>query len=531
VKWFQNLKIKTQLMVGFLTVVVLSVVVSITGIIGSTSLSNGANLLYDHGVNGIHDASTASETLTACRSIVRDAIIESDPDTVRKQKETIEKNIALCSEKLASIRKEILAGDKEGEKLIDDAIAGLANYAGGVGGFFDLAIPNRKIEAREYMNRVIFPINQACVKMLNDTKDYMHKVALDQKNSNAKTARTGNITQIIVTIFAAILSVVFGTFIARLITFHLSHVSNNLIQVANGDFTVESKAESNDELGDVANTLGKMIADLRALLKGVSRSVDSVASGSTQLSASAEEMTATTEEIAKSAEKQKVNSETMATAMTELSASIDEVAKGSRNSLMQLEAALDATKQGDEAGKATKTAMGDITQTTARIAQAIGVIQEIANQTNLLSLNAAIEAAKAGEQGKGFAVVAEEVRKLAERSATSAKEIAQHNIEAMDSVKRGEEMVGTTVGLLTKIREILDGFAQQTRATVEASGEQSKAGVEVARKVDESVQEATATASAVTEMAATTNEISHTAADLADLAASLSSEVQKFRLQ
>jgi methyl-accepting chemotaxis protein len=220
----------------------------------------------------------------------------------------------------------------------------------------------------------------------------------------------------------------------------------------------------------------------------------------------------------------------MAAAMAELSASIDEVSRGSQNSLSQLEAALEAAHQGNAAGISTKGAMDDITQTTGRIAQAIGVIQEIANQTNLLSLNAAIEAAKAGEQGKGFAVVAEEVRKLAERSGTSAKEIAQHNIESRNSVQRGGEMVGTTVELLDKIRVSLDQFAIQTRESVAATSEQSVAGGEVARQVESSVSESAAVASATSQMSATTSEVARTATELATLASGLQEKIHRFKL-
>jgi methyl-accepting chemotaxis protein len=160
----------------------------------------------------------------------------------------------------------------------------------------------------------------------------------------------------------------------------------------------------------------------------------------------------------------------------------------------------------------------------------VKVIEEIANQTNLLSLNAAIEAAKAGEHGKGFSVVAEEVRKLAERSGSSAKQVALLINAAREAVEKGESTVGTTVATLEAIRAGLDEFAGQTRRVASATVEQARAGADVARQVEAGSQEAFTVATAIAQMNVANQEVARTASDLTRLSETLQQQVARFSL-
>jgi len=340
--------------------------------------------------------------------------------------------------------------------------------------------------------------------------------------------KRGLIGSILLLALGLAVGIAIGLMVVRILQTAIKNFQGTLATVAQGDLRIKATHLSNDELGEMADTLNRMVEQLRQLMHGVRQGVDGVASGATQLSASAEEMATTSNEIAHSADTQRNGSESMVAAVTELSASIEEVNRGAQASMNRLEEALEATLKGDQAGKATHRAMVNITDTASQITKAVGVIQEIAQQTNLLSLNAAIEAAKAGEHG--FAVVAEEVRKLAERSSVSAKEIGRYIEEASQAIRNGSSTVATTVEILQQIRTVLGDFAASTRQAAAATAEQALAGSEVARQVDESAQEAVAIASAITEMSATTTEVAKTSNDLHRLAEGLQVQITAFKI-
>ena len=530
--WYANLKMKNKLILGFASVVAMATATCWPAIRAVRVLKNASIQLYNEGVGATNLAGNLGRSFVNLRADLRDIIIATEPNAIQAYKASYEKNrndLLKYENDLMGIAK--ADGASEKIQMVEDLIDSSNDYTKYAENIIALASSNRSTEALQLLRAPeIIAASNKCTEMTDTVMQFVSGVASDINDRNTKQANSSYLLALILAGITLSYAFFIAMYLSRFSAKHLDELSASIAKVADGDLTVVPKSDTKEDFGQINTSFGGMIAQLRELIGSVSRDVDSVASGSTQLSASADEMSATTGEIARSAQQQKSGAERMAAAMAELSASIDEVSRDAQSSLAQLETALEATHQGEAAGETTKGAMDDITQTTGRIASAIGVIQEIANQTNLLSLNAAIEAAKAGEQGKGFAVVAEEVRKLAERSGVSAKEIAQYNIEARNSVQRGSEMVATTVELLHKIKASLDQFALQTRESVAATSEQSKAGFEVAKQVENSLAESTNVASATSHISATTSEVANTATELARLAADLQSLVHKFKL-
>ncbi|MEW5756505.1 MAG: methyl-accepting chemotaxis protein [Pseudomonadota bacterium] len=271
----------------------------------------------------------------------------------------------------------------------------------------------------------------------------------------------------------------------------LQHLSkNDLTQRMHGQFKGEYQ-QLQDAINGTMENLSSAISDIAKASKSISVASSEIAQGNTDLSQRTEEQAASLEETASS--------------MEQLTSTVKQNADNARAANQLASSTKEHAEKGGEVVNRAIDAMAEINNSSKKIADIIGVIDEIAFQTNLLALNAAVEAARAGEQGRGFAVVASEVRNLAQRSAAAAKEIKALIKDSVSKVEDGTHLVNESgdtlqeiVGMVKKVSDII--------AEIAAASQEQSAGIEQINKAVSHMDEAVQQNAALVEQAAAASE-------------------------
>lgn len=345
-------------------------------------------------------------------------------------------------------------------------------------------------------------------------------------------------------VFQVLLFFFIGWVVQYFVTRRVAEIRSHLADLVNGDMTGRVDISGRDEMGEILCA----VQSSKVLLGSV---VDQIVSVSGNIDARAKHLSSTMSRVEKSSQSQSESASSMAAAVEELTVSIDQVASNAGD-VRQIS---DNSKTlASEGGKVVQQVVGDMERINAAVMNAattvedlgkksgqiqniVKSIQEIADQTNLLALNAAIEAARAGEQGRGFAVVADEVRKLAEKTSKSTQEISAMTQtitgstgEAVAEMEAAVEMVKSGALLArqagTSIVEINGGALHVLHGVEDISRsiqEQSQAGREIAENVERVAQMSEENSAAVREVSSTVERLEH-------LSQSLEESVKHFRV-
>ena len=370
----------------------------------------------------------------------------------------------------------------------------------------------------------------AANQLLSKLQDGANALYYAEEDRASAQVKSTHMLLAVITLVAIICGIAVALLISRQIVYPLREAVKTAQRIAGGDLTGETHSERGDELGVLLRSLDSMTASLRDV-------ISQIGCGSQQLAASASQLAAITSTTREGIDSQRNETDMVATAMNEIAATVQEVARNSEEAAsaakgadhevtsvlaMSQQAIRQIEAMANGVGISAES-LGRLQQECGRIGAILDVIKAVAEQTNLLALNAAIEAARAGEAGRGFAVVADEVRNLAQRTQASSSEIEQliiklqhianestgmmqTNLEQTSASVNGVRDTGTA---LEQITRQVSNIQQMSELIATAAEEQAAVTEEINQSVTRVRETAEESATASAEISAASTELSH----------------------
>ncbi|PQZ92602.1 methyl-accepting chemotaxis protein [Pseudomonas trivialis] len=529
----RNMNIAPRAFLGFACIGALMLFLGVFALNQMSKIRGAAEEITLSSVPSIRALDEFTQLTLRLRVLSYRLLTNREPDVQQKTLETFELRDQQIRAAQAIYEK--LIDSREERAAYDEYINLLGQYRQIEARMKSLSQANQVEALRALVNSDLLSNSEQVNAVLARLLDINNKMAL-VTNQKAKDQYDQAFTLVVgLLVLATALTLLFAWLLTRSITVPIAQALEAAEEVAEGNLTRPIKAEGNDEAGRLLAAMAKMQNKLRDTLQRI-------AGSATQLASAAEELNAVTDESARGLTQQNNEIEQAATAVNEMTSAVEEVA---RNAVSTSEASRNATASAGDGRdlvqetvsaiermsgdvQATATLIGDLATESRDIGKVLDVIRGLADQTNLLALNAAIEAARAGEAGRGFAVVADEVRALAHRTQQSTSEIermigsiqagTEHAVDSMrNSTERAESTLNIAKGAgisLDTINTAIVEINERNLVIASAAEEQAQVAREVDRNLvnirDLSVQSATG----ASQTSAASSELSRLAVDL-----------------
>ncbi|MGY2362691.1 methyl-accepting chemotaxis protein [Pseudomonas azotoformans] len=540
------MKISTKLLLSFLLCALVTLGVGLLGIKGVVRLSSALELTFSNNLVSVSNTAATLNGLVAHNRGLYRLMDAANGNVAQQDRERVRQDIAQelkrSQSAYATYRATPLEDDERaaGDKL--DQI--WPTYVSSSERIMALLDGDQVAQARTQLNTTnneLFRQARELIRVMIESNNRQIKegaIAADELRASALTWMISGI------VLAFIIAITVGVLITRLITRPIAQAVDSAQRIAKGDLTQAIVTERTDEAGQLLMALSDMQGGLKSTLV-------EIANASDQLASAAEELSAVTDESSRGLTRQNDEIQQAATAVNQMTAAVDEVASNavstSEASRQASTEAEDGRQQVEQAVSGMHSMVGEINDSTQSVADLAGQVREIgkvidvirgiADQTNLLALNAAIEAARAGEQGRGFAVVADEVRALAHRTQTSTVDIekmigdvqtgADDAVAAMNKsltwANNTQTLTQNAGEALQRITASVAKINERNLVIASASEEQAQ----VAREVDRNllnIQDLS------TQTAAGAHQTNASSQDLSRLATSFNVLVSKFQL-